>query len=144
MDVNNQTHKVIKTKLLHTIHNYCFAQHHFFRTNPLLHLKSSPQNANTKLSSPYYMNYSYVINSTYCKGKLQIFDPIKNYFLFSPFYAKTNRPILVPIEYLHCVEGGATNRMYGRILYLLYETGWYTSWTIGSRHQKRHKSSTNF
>ena len=66
------------------------------------------------------MNYSYKIQPNYCEVTLCNFDPIKNYFLFSPLYAKTNRSILVPIEYLQCVEGGATKCMYGTTLKLLY------------------------
>ena len=66
------------------------------------------------------MNYSYVIQPNFCEGTLRNFDPIKNYFIFSPFYAQTNRPILVPIEYLRCVEGGATKCTHGHTFNLLY------------------------
>ena len=59
------------------------------------------------------MNYSYIIQPNYCEGTLRNFDPIKKYFIFSPLYAKTNGPILVPIEYLPCIEGGATECTYG-------------------------------
>ena len=38
----------------------------------------------------------------------------------SPLYAKTIRPILVPIEYLQCVEGSATKCAYRHTLNLLY------------------------
>ena len=91
--------------MLHTIHNYLFVQHHFHRTNPLVHMNSRLQYANAKLTSPYYMNYSYIIDSNYCEGTLRNFVPIMNYSLFSPYYAKTHRPILVPFEYLQCVVG---------------------------------------
>ena len=66
------------------------------------------------------MNYSYIIQPKFCEGTLRKFDQIKNYFIFSPLYAKTNHPILVPIEYLQCVEGGATKFAYGHIFNLLY------------------------
>ena len=52
MDVINQTHKVSRVKMLHTIHNFLFVQHHFHRTNPLIHMNSRVQYANTKLASP--------------------------------------------------------------------------------------------
>ena len=120
MDVNNQTHKLNKVKLLHTIHNYLSVQQHFHRTNSLIHINSRLQYANNKLTSPYYFNYSYMIHPTYCEGTLRNFDPIKNYFLFSPLYAKTNCPIIVPIEYLKCVGAGATKCMYGHTFNLLY------------------------
>ena len=45
--------------MLHTIHNYLFVQHLFHKTNPLIHTNSQLQYANTNLTSPYYMNYSY-------------------------------------------------------------------------------------
>ena len=102
MDINNTTHKVSRVKILHTMHNYLFVQHHFQHTNPIIHMNSRLQYANTKLNSPYYMNYSYIIRPNYCECTLRNFDPIKNYFIFSPLYAKINRPILVPIKYLQC------------------------------------------
>ena len=120
MDVNNTTHKVNRVKMLHTMHNYLFVQHQFHNTNPIIHMNSRLQYANTKLASPYYMNYSYIIKPNFCKGALRNFDPIKNYFIFSPLYSKTNRPILVPIEYLQCIEGGATKCTYGHTFNLLY------------------------
>ena len=89
------------------------------RTNPLIHRNSPFQYTNTKLTSLYYMNYSYIIQPNYCKGTLCNFDPIKNYFLFSPLYAKINCALFVPIEYLQCVEGGATKCMYGNTFNLL-------------------------
>ena len=78
------------------------------------------QYANTKLTSPYYMNYSYIIQPNYFEGSLRNIDPVKNYFIFSPLYTKTNRHILVSIEYLQCVEGGATKCAYGHTFNLLY------------------------
>ena len=120
IDVNNQTHKVNRVKILHTVHNYLFPQHHFHWTNSFIYMNSRLQYANTKLISPYYMNSSYITQPTYCEGTPRNFDPIKNYFLFSPLYAKTNRPILVPIAYHQCVEGGAPKCMYGHYFSLLY------------------------
>ena len=107
MDANNQTYKVNRTKMLHTIHNYLFVQRHFHRSNSLVHINSRLQFPNSKLTSPYYMNYSYFLNSNYCEDTLRNFDPIKNYCLFLPLYEKTHRPILVHNEYLQCVEGEA-------------------------------------
>ena len=106
--------------MLRMMHNYLFVQHHFQHTNPIIRMNSCLQYANTKLTSLYYMNHSYIIQSNYCEGTLRNFDPIKNYFTFFPLYAKTNRPINVPIEYLQCVEGGATNCAYGHTFNLLY------------------------
>ena len=117
MDVNNTTHKVIRMKKLHTMHNYLFVQHDFLHTNPIFHMNSRLQYANTKLTSPYYLYYSYIIQPNYCEGTLRMFDPIKNYLMFSPLYTKTNCPILVPID---CVEGGATNCTYGHTFNHLY------------------------
>ena len=118
MDVNNSTNKMNRGKMLHAMHNLS-AHHHFQHTNPIIHMNSRLQYANTKLTSPYYMNYSYVVQPNYCEGALRNFDPIKNYFIFSPIYAKTNRPNLVTIEYLQCVEGGATKCTYGHTFSLL-------------------------
>ena len=120
MDVNNTTQKVSRVKIIQTVHIYLFVQHHFHITNPLIYTNSHLQDTNTKLTSPYYMNYSYIIQPNYYKGTLRNFDPIKNYFIFSPLYAETNHPILVPIEYLQCVEGGATKSMHGHTFNLLY------------------------
>ena len=120
MDKNNTIHKVNRVKMLHTINNNLFVQHHFKHTNPIIHRTSRLQYANTKLTSPYYMNYSYIIQPNYFEGTLRTFDYIKNYFIFSPLYAKTNCPILVPIEYLQCVEGGPTNCTHGHTFNLLY------------------------
>ena len=119
IDVNNTTHNVNRVKMLHPIHNQFFVQHHFQHTNPIIHMNLRIQYANTKLTSPYYMNYSYKTQPNYCDGTLRNFDPIKNYFIFSPIYAKTNRPILVPIKYLQSVEGGATRCTYGHTFNLL-------------------------
>ena len=52
MDANNTTHKVIRKKMLHTMHNYFFVQHHFQHTNPIIHINSRLQYANTKFTSP--------------------------------------------------------------------------------------------
>ena len=112
MEVNNQTHKVNRTKMLHTIDIYLFVQHHFHRTNPLVHIISRIQYAIPKLTSPYQKNYSYTVNSTFCEGPLCNFDSIIKSSLFSPLYAKTHRLIFVPIDYLQCVEGGAIKCMY--------------------------------
>ena len=43
-----------------------------------------------------------------------------NLFYIPPLYAKTNRPIIVPIEYLRCVEVGATKCTHGHTFNLLY------------------------
>ena len=102
------------------MHNYLFVHHHFQHTDPIIHMNSHPQYANTKLTSTYYMNFSYIIQPIYCEGTLRNFDPINNYFIFSPLYAKTNRPILVPLEYPQYVEGGATKCAYGHTFNLLY------------------------
>ena len=56
MDVNNTAHKINRVKMLHTMHNYLFVQHHFQHTNPIIHMNSRLQYANTKLTSPYYEN----------------------------------------------------------------------------------------
>ena len=40
-------------------------------------MNSCLQYANTKLTSPYYINYSYKIQPKYCEGTLRNFDPIK-------------------------------------------------------------------
>ena len=84
MDLNNHTFKVNRVKVLHTIHNYLIVQHHFHKTNPLIHENSRLQYANTILTSPYCMNYSYIVQLNYCEGTLRNLDPRKNYFLFSP------------------------------------------------------------
>ena len=120
MDVNNTTHKVNQVKMLHTMHNCLFVQHHFQHTNPIIHMNSRLQYANTKLTLPYYMNYSYINQPNFCEGTLGNFDPIKNYFTFSPLYAKTNRSVLDPIDYLQCVEEGTTKCAYGHTFNLLY------------------------
>ena len=112
--------KVNRVKMLHTMHNYLFVQHHFQHTKLVIHMNSRLPYANTKLTSPYYMNFSYTTHSNFCKGTLQNLDPIKNYHIFSPLYSKTNRPIPVPIEYLRCVEGGAIKVKHGHSFNLLY------------------------
>ena len=117
--MSNTTHNVNRVKMLHTMHSYLFVQHHFHRTNPIIHMNLRLQYANTKLTSPYYMNYSYIIQPNRCEGTLRNFDPIEDYFVFSPLDAKTKRPILVPTEYLQCVEGGATKCTHGHNFNLL-------------------------
>ena len=122
MDVNNQSHKKNRTKMLHTIQKCIFAQHNFHRTKSFMHINSRLLLRNTKITSPYYINYSYIININpiCCEETLRNFDPIKNYFLFIPHQARTHRPILVPFEYLQCVEGGSTKCMYGHNFNLFY------------------------
>ena len=120
MDVSNQKHKVNRVKMFHTVHNNLFVQHHFHRTNPLNHINSRLLYANTKLTSPYYLNFSYIIQSNFCEGTLCNFDPIKNYFLFSPLYSKTNQPFLIAIEYLQCIEGRGRKCLHGHTFNLLY------------------------
>ena len=107
-------------------------------------MDSRLQYANTELTSPYYINYSYIIQPSYCEGTLRNFDPIKNYFLFSPLYAKTNLPILVPIAYLQCVEERATKCIHGHIFNLLYRDWMAINLTIASPHRKRFRSSAIF
>ena len=102
------------------IHNYLFGKHHIYRTNILVHVNSRPQYANTELISPYYLNYSYVINTNYFESTWHIFDAKKDCLLFSQLNARTHRPILVHIEQLQCGEGGATNCMYEDTFNLLY------------------------
>ena len=87
------------------------------------------------------MNYSYIIYPIYCKGTLRNFYRIKDYFLFSPLCAKTHQPILVPIEYLQGVEGGATKCMY-ELGGVSTGTEWWTSWQRESRNQRKNRSST--
>ena len=53
MDVNNTTHKLNRVKMLHSMHNYLFVQHHFQHTNPIVHISSHVQYANTKLTSTF-------------------------------------------------------------------------------------------
>ena len=84
MDVNNTNHKFNRVKMLQTMHNYLFVQHHFHRTNPISHMNSRLHIANTKLTSPYYINHSYIIQPNYCEGTLRKFESLKNYFTFSP------------------------------------------------------------
>ena len=84
MDVNNTTHKVNRVKMLHTLHNYLFVQHHFQHTKPIIHMNSRLRYANKKLASPYYIKYSYIIQPNYWEGTLRNFDPNENYFIFSP------------------------------------------------------------
>ena len=81
---------------------------------------SGLQFANTKLSSPYYLNYRYIINPNCCECTLRDFDPIKNYFLFTPLYWKTHKPVFVSIEYLQCLEGGSAKSMHRRTFNLFY------------------------
>ena len=138
MDVNNTTHKMNRVKVLDTMHNYLLVQHHFQHTNLIIHMNSRLQYANKKLTSPYYVNYSYITQPIYCEGTLRNFDPVKNYFLFSPLYAKTNRPILVSIEYLQFVEGGATPST------SFTGTGWPTTSKIASPHKKNYRSLITF
>ena len=76
-----------------------------------------------KLTSLYYLNYSYINQLNYCEGALRNLDPIMNYFLFLPLYAKTIRPIVIPIKYLQCVERGATVCMHGHTFNLIYRDG---------------------
>ena len=66
------------------------------------------------------MNYSYIIQPNCCEGTLRNFDPIKNHLIFSPLFSKTNRPFLVPIKYLQCKKGAATNCTYGHTFNVLY------------------------
>ena len=120
MDVNNRTHRMSRRKMLLTIHNYLFVQRDFHRTNHFLHITSRLRFANTKITSLFYLNYSYIINSSYKEGMLRSFNLIKNYLLFISLYARMHRQIIVPIEYLQCVEGGATMSMYEQTLNLLY------------------------
>ena len=82
VDVNNQTHKVIGTKILHTIQNYLFVQHLLHRTSPLVHINPRLQYGITKLTSPYYMNYSYVSCPTTAKATSVILLRSKTTFCF--------------------------------------------------------------
>ena len=84
-------------------------------------MKSRLQYKNTEMTPPYYMNHNYITNPSYCERTLRNFDPIENCFLFSPLYPKTNRPILVPILHLQCVEGRATKCTYGLNFNLFYK-----------------------
>ena len=84
MDVNDTIHKVNRVKMLHTMHNFLFVQHHFQHTNPLIHMNSRLQYAKTNLTSPYDMNYSYVIKPNFCQGALRNFDPIKIFHFLPP------------------------------------------------------------
>ena len=112
MDVKNQTQKMNRTKMLHTIHNYLLVQHHFHLASPLMHINSSLTYVNKKIISRYHLNDCYIIDPSYCEGTLRSADPIKNFFLFIPIFAWTHRPIFMSIEYLQCVEEDATKCVY--------------------------------
>ena len=112
MDVNNQTQKMNRTKMIHTIDNYLFVQHYFHHASPLMHINLRLTYVNKKIISPYYLNYRYVIDPSYCEGMLRSFDPIKNYYLFIPLFARTHRPIFISIAYLQCIEEYSTKCMY--------------------------------
>ena len=83
MHVKNTDHKVNSVKMLHTMNNYLFVQNHFQHTNPIIHMNSRLQYAKTTLTSPFCMNYSYIMKPNFCKGTLRKFDPIKS-ILYSP------------------------------------------------------------
>ena len=130
--------------MLHTMHSYLFVQHRFHRTNPIIHVKSRSQYANTKLTSPYYMIHSFINQPNNCEGTFRSFEPIKNYFNFSPLYAKSNRPILVPIEYMQCVQGGATKCTHGHTLSTSSTgTGWRINWIIANLPRGRRRYLTS-
>ena len=95
-----------------------------------------------EFTSPYCKNYSYIINPTYCEDTLRNFNLIKNSFLFSPLYARTNRPILVLVEDLQSVEGRKQSVCMGTLLTASTGTECWTSWQAESRHQWKHTSST--
>ena len=51
------------------MHNYLFLRHHCNRTNThCMPLSSRLQYVKTKITSHYYMNYSYINEALYCKG----------------------------------------------------------------------------
>ena len=54
---------------------------------------------NSKYTSLFTFNSEYLIDHTKIKGKLRIYDPLKQSFLFLP-NENPNRPIIVPQEYL--------------------------------------------
>ena len=54
---------------------------------------------NSKYTSPFTFNAEYLIDHTKIKGKLRIYDPLKQSFLFLP-NENPKRPIIVPQEYL--------------------------------------------
>ena len=52
LDADDQTHRVNKTKTLHTMHKYLFVQQPFKRTNLFMHVSSRQAYANMTITYP--------------------------------------------------------------------------------------------
>ena len=77
---------------------YQITKAHHITYQKFLHHKK-PENYiffNSKYTSPFTFNSEYLIDHTKIKGKVRIYDPLKQSFLFE----NPKRPIIVPQEYL--------------------------------------------
>ena len=142
MDVNNQIHKVNRIKTLHKIHNYLIVQRHFHRTNPIVHMKSRLHHTNTKHKSPYYLNYSYIINPTYSEEHSATAILLRFICCFCHLMRKRIARSVFTLNISSVYAEEQQSVCTDTLSISSSGTGWWTSWPIGYRHQTKHKSST--
>ena len=76
------------------------------KLRPLMHIIISwLQYVIQKITSPYYLNFSYIIYPRYCERTLRSTEPTKNFYLFVHLNGRRQRSISVPIHYFQYVEG---------------------------------------
>ena len=112
-DVQNTNYRVHETKLVHNLIYYTF-----FR-DKANYTEKSYIHINDELTSPYFLNYGYKPKGDYTTGTLRNFDPIKNYYIFQPYYAP-EKTLIIPLEALepceeyqtYHLEGSVTNQVF--------------------------------
>ena len=77
-DVQNNNYRVHETKLVHNLIYYTFLR------DKIKNTAKSYIHINDQITSPYFLNYGYRLKWEYIIGKLRIFDPVKNYYIFQP------------------------------------------------------------
>ena len=93
-DSNSNFHSANKKRVHHETYK------RFWETNPISSANNNFIFQNRKFTSPFSFHLSYHIKPEFTKGSLRNYDPIKQYYLFTP-KINPDRPILIPQECLN-------------------------------------------
>ena len=93
-DSNSNFHSANKKRVHHETYK------RFWEINPISSANNNYIFQNRKFTSPFSFHLSYHIKPEFTKGSLRNYDPIKQYYLFTP-KINPDRPILIPQECLN-------------------------------------------
>ena len=86
-DLNCSHQIMIRIKQTHTYTYYKFFQHHYTTNTPSRNPQHRFTFINSKVTSPFFLNFTYCIKDTYMQGIILNYDPIRQVFIFCPLRA---------------------------------------------------------